>query len=321
MFTNGNASFDLVSIGEPLIGIYPTDEGPDICRAALGGDTSNVALAAARLGLSVAYATAVGEDPYGTRFLRAWKDRGVDTSLVVRDPDRFTGLYVISFDEVGHRFAYYRTGSAASAYEPTDTMRAAIASARVLHVSGISQAISRHMTELSFSLMEAASASGSLVSYDVNYRPALWSQALAGAVAARTIGEHADIVSANRNEIDRLGLAASPEEFLTGTTARCRAVALRDGAAGSTVRIGGERACAPACRVEVVDTVGAGDAFDAALITAIVSDFDADRAVRFANAVAGLTCTATGSTDGHPTREQAEDTMRACFDNTQERRA
>lgn len=321
MSTNRNASFDLVSIGEPLIGIYPTDEGPDVCRAALGGDTSNVALAAARLGLSVAYATAVGEDPYGARFLRAWKDRGVDTSLVARDPDRFTGLYVISFDEDGHRFAYYRTGSAASSYEPTDEMREAIASARVLHVSGISQAISRHMTELSFSLMEEANASGTLVSYDVNYRPALWSPALAGAVAARTIGEHADIVSANRNEIDRLGLAASPEEFLTGTTARCRAVALRDGESGSTVRIGGERACAPACRVEVVDTVGAGDAFDAALICAILAELDADRTVRFANAVAALTCTATGSTDGHPTREQAEDTMRACFDNTQERKA
>ncbi len=321
MATNTRASFDLVTLGEPLVGIYPTDEGPDICRAALGGDTSNVALAAARLGLSVAYASAVGDDPYGARFLRAWKDRGVDTSLVARDPDRFTGLYVISFDEDGHRFAYYRTGSAASAYEPTDEMREAIASARVLHVSGISQAISRHMVELSFSLMEEANATGTLVSYDVNYRPALWSPALAGAVAQRTIRDHADLVSANRTELDRLGLAGSPEEFLTSTTARCRAVAVRDGAAGSTVRVGERIASAPACKVDVVDTVGAGDAFDAAFISALLSDFDADRAVRFANAVAALTCTATGSTDGHPTREQAEDTMRACFDNTQERKA
>lgn len=319
MSVTNSASFDLVSLGEPLIGIYPTDERPDLCRAALGGDTSNVALAAARLGLTVAYATAVGDDPYGARFLHAWEDRGVDTSLVARDEERFTGLYVISFDEDGHRFAYYRAGSAASAYEPTGQMRAAIASARVLHVSGISQAISRHMAELTFSLMETANASGTLVSYDVNYRPTLWSPALAGAVAERTVREHADIVSANRTEIAALGLGDSPEEFIEETAARCRTVAVRDGESGSTVRVGGKTASAPACRVDVVDTVGAGDAFDAALICAVLSQHDAGRAVRFANAVAALTCTATGSTDGHPTREAAERTMRSCFGDTEER--
>ncbi|MFW5789247.1 MAG: sugar kinase [Spirochaetota bacterium] len=316
MSARNTPSFDLVSLGEPLIGIYPTEHGPDICRAALGGDTSNVALAASRLGLGVAVATAVGDDPYGARFLRTWTDRGVDTSLVARDPQRFTGLYVISFDEDGHRFAYYRAGSAASAYEPTDEMRASIARAKVVHLSGISQAISRHMTELSFSLMAAANASGALVSYDVNYRPALWAPSLAGAVAERTIREHADIVSANRTEIDRLGLAVSPEAFLADTTARCRAAAVRNGESGSTVRLGGKTAHAPACRVDVVDTVGAGDAFDAAFIATILWEFDADRAVRFANAVAALTCTATGSTDGHPTREAAERTMRDCFGDT-----
>ena len=62
---------DLVSLGEPLIGIYPVSGSNDMCRAALGGDTSNVALAAARLGLRAAYATAVGVDPYGDRFLGA----------------------------------------------------------------------------------------------------------------------------------------------------------------------------------------------------------------------------------------------------------
>ena len=303
---------DLVSLGEPLIGIYPVSGSNDMCRAALGGDTSNVALAAARLGLRAAYATAVGVDPYGDRFLRAWAERGVDTSLVIRDEQRFTGLYVISFDQSEHRFAYYRKGSAASAYAPGTDMQEAIASARVLHISGISQAISTEMTELSFSLMRLAKDRDALVSYDVNYRPGLWSPDLAGAVAQRTISEFADIVSVNESELTLLGLGGSAAQFIESQAEHSKVVAVRDGESGAVIHMDGVTVNSPACPVNVVDTVGAGDAFDAALITAILRGRDAASTGRFANAVAALTCTEMGSTDGHQTIEQAEQKMKEC---------
>jgi len=298
--------FDLVSIGEPLVGLYPVPDEPDLARVIYGGDASNVALAAARLGLRVGFAGAVGPDPYGRGFLRLWQERGVDLSLTQVDESRFTGLYVIAFEEGRHRFAYYRKGSAASAYNPDAGMREMIRATRVLHVSGITQAISEHMADLTFDLMAEARAAGALISYDVNYRAPLWPVSRAGAVVHRTIEQFADILSVNAEEFRTLGLAETIPEFVERYGGNGRRIAVRDGEQGATVYIAGETYRAPAFSVQVADTVGAGDAFDAGLITAHLNGLTGEGCLIYANAVAALTCTQTGSTKGHPRPEEVE---------------
>ena len=295
-----NERFDLVTIGEPLIGLYPVDGEPELACMVHGGDTSNAGLAAARLGLKTAFAGAVGDDPYGDSFRRLWKERDVDTSLLCIDSERFTGLYVISFGGGDHKFAYYRKGSAASTYLPDEKMRQAIRTAQVVHVSGISQAISVHMTELIFDLLKEAKSEGALISYDVNYRPGLWTADHAGAIVDRTIRQFADIVSTNADELKTLGLAEDSDAFYATYADYVRLIAVRDGANGATGYTRAGSVHVAAFSVDVADTVGAGDSFDAGLISAYLRDLSPEECLRYANAVAAITCTARGSTKGHP---------------------
>src|SRR5215210_7640351 len=103
-----------------------------------GGDSSNAAIAAARQGAKVAYFTALGDDAFGADFLKLWDDEAVDRSCVIVRPGGRTGIYFISYGPQGHRFSYYRAGSAAAQVTPAVLPLEKIAAARVLHLSGIS---------------------------------------------------------------------------------------------------------------------------------------------------------------------------------------
>ena len=103
---------------------------------------SNVTIAAARLGCRSAYVSMLGSDPFGDAIEALWRAEGVDTAYVTRHPTAPTGLYLVTHNERGHHFSYYRKGSAASLLTPSDVPADQIAMAKFLHVSGISQAIS-----------------------------------------------------------------------------------------------------------------------------------------------------------------------------------
>ena len=164
---------EIVCIGEPLFELNQP-HGEDIFRQGHGGDTSNCAIAAARQGASVAYVTAVGADQFGDSFLDLWKRENIDVTAVKRSPIAHTGLYFVTHGEDGHVFSYMRAGSAASRMTPDDLPEAMIRSARVVHASGISQAISSSAADTVFSAMRTARANGVLVSYDTNLRLRLW---------------------------------------------------------------------------------------------------------------------------------------------------
>ena len=136
-------AFDIVSLGEPMVEFNQTgDREGRVYLQGFGGDSSNFAIAAARQGARVAYVSAVGDDPYG-RLLRAlWDEEGVDPSGVATDADAFTAIYFVTHGERGHDFHFFRSGSAASRLQPADLPQALIEGAKVLHLSGISLAIS-----------------------------------------------------------------------------------------------------------------------------------------------------------------------------------
>ena len=196
---------EVVSYGEPLIGIYPPkdcsigDDQP--LSKTWGGDTSNFALALSRLGHGVAYLTRISTDDLGQSFLRLWQRGGVDISLVQRDEHRSLGLYFVSFEAEKHNFIYYRKNSAASCIDAGKINWELVKQARVLHLSGISQAISQNALEVSFQLMEYAKKNGLLVSYDINFRSLLWKRELALAVILHTTGEYVDILEMTDEEL------------------------------------------------------------------------------------------------------------------------
>ncbi|MGJ3263677.1 MAG: sugar kinase [Salinarimonas sp.] len=300
-------AIDILSIGEPLMELAQTQRsGEGLYAPGFGGDCSNVAIAAARLGARAAMATAVGDDTFGQAFLDVWAREGVDTSAVIRRPGERTGVYFISYGPDGHDFSYYRQGSAASLMTPAELPTKAIATARILHASGISQAISPSCTDAVFAAMRAAREAGALVSYDTNLRLRLWpldrARAIIQAAAAMAdivLPGHAD--ARLRTGLDR------PEEICDAyLRLGASVVALTLGKDGAMIATPEGRTSIPARRVAAVDATGAGDAFDGAFLADYVRHGDPARAGAFANAAAALSTRGYGAVGPLPTRAEVE---------------
>ena len=302
-------AIEVVSYGEPLIGIYPpmnrsiAEDVP--LSKTWGGDTSNMALALTKLGHRTAYVTRVGDDGFGHSFLDLWRRNGVDTSQITLDEEHRTGLYFVSFEDGKHEFTYYRKNSAASFVSSEEIDWEFVGQAKVLHLSGISQAISTNAMEVSFDLLEFAKNNGILVSYDVNYRPPLWKRETARAVILHTIAEYADILEITEDELDFLGYGGTPETFLRHLPRCPRILAVKKGDQGAYLREGDKELLVEPFKVNVEDTVGAGDAFDAGLIAGVLEGMSFEQLGLFASAVAAMTCRGVGPLRMQPGREEA----------------
>ncbi|MFJ6834627.1 sugar kinase [Streptomyces sp. NPDC091209] len=171
---------DVVALGESMVTFLPTRAGrladvPSFERG-IGGAESNVACVLARAGHSARWVGRVGADGFGDHLVETIAAYGVDTSAVHRDPDRPTGVYFRTAGDRAtdaHEVAYYRAGSAASAMTAGNVDLAAARSGRVLHLSGITAALSDGCLALMRELT-APRPGRPLVSFDVNHRPGLW---------------------------------------------------------------------------------------------------------------------------------------------------
>ncbi|MET9428857.1 sugar kinase [Streptomyces sp. NPDC003036] len=170
---------DVVCLGESLVTFLPSRPGrladvPSFTRA-IGGAESNVACALAAAGHRVRWVSRVGADAFGDHLVAAIAAYGVDTGAVRRDPHRPTGVYFRTATDRAdqeHEVVYYRAGSAASAMSPQTVAYDDLHSARVLHLSGITAALSAGCLALLRDLTRRRPGRP-LVSFDVNHRPAL----------------------------------------------------------------------------------------------------------------------------------------------------
>ncbi|MFB4202987.1 MULTISPECIES: sugar kinase [Arhodomonas] len=298
---------DIVCLGEPLLELSerPGDGGTWFLQG-YGGDTSNCAIAAARQEAAVGYLTALGDDGFGRAFLDLWAAEGVDASAVAVDRDAHTGVYFIRYRDGEHVFSYLRQGSAASRLGPDDLPLDYIRAARVLHVSGISQAISSKACDAVFAAMAAAREAGVTVSYDTNLRLKLWPLARARAVIHAAMRE-ADIALPGLEDARRLTGLTDPDavvDFYAGLGPRV--VALKMGREGVLVAADGERVHCPAHPVAQVDAAGAGDAFDGAFLAGIVRGARPEAAARYANVAAALSTLGRGAVAPIPRRAAVE---------------
>lgn len=296
--------FDIIALGEPL---YELNQQPDgRYLAGFGGDTSNVVIAAARLGSRCGYIGKLGNDPFGDAIAELWAREGIDSSNVARHATAQTGLYLVTHGERGHQFSYYRKGSAASLMTPEDVPASAIARAKYLHVSGISQAISETAREAVFAAIEAAREGNVAVSYDTNLRTRLWPVA----TARPAIEKAAALSSLTKTSIEDAealtGLNKPSEIAAHFLNLGTGAVIVTLGAKGVYIATPERHAEIAGFKVAAVDATGAGDAFTGALLSQLSRGENVLEAARFANAAAALSTLGYGAVEPLPGRAAVE---------------
>jgi 2-dehydro-3-deoxygluconokinase len=300
---------DILTLGEPLMEFSEINDGSAGSRylPGFGGDTSNFAIAAARQGAKVGYLTRVGVDTFGDQFLDLWRSEGVDTSLVMQDSEASTGIYFISHTNDGHQFAYYRKGSAASLICQEDISEDVILRSKLLHVSGISQAISTTSCDAVFRAIEIAVANGIPVSYDANLRLKLWPLSRARAVIHAT-APLADVFLPSLEEAQQLSGMEDPERIADYyMNLGVKLLVLKLGNKGVLVANANERFFVEGFSVDTVDATGAGDTFDGAFITQYLNGATLQDAAKYANAAAALSTTGYGAVSPIPTKEAVEE--------------
>ena len=269
----------VVTVGEALA-VFRTSPGQPLWRAeqvavGTGGAEANVAMTLAHRGVPVTWAGRVGDDSLGRRVTRELQAEGVTVSAV-RDVARPTGLLVKDVRGDGRTVvSYYRSDSAGSALSVTDVDHLALdlGPGVLLHLTGITSALSPTAAEAVQHLVSTARGRGATISFDVNHRPRLWGDRSADA-SHRALAAAADVLFASVDEVPFLvDGAPSVEPAASGGCDRAaraaavlaahghRHVVVTDGSAGSAVSHDGVVASSPALDVAVVDTVGAGDAF------------------------------------------------------------
>ncbi|MET0312471.1 MAG: sugar kinase [Burkholderiaceae bacterium] len=286
-----NKTFDVTALGEAMLEFNQTAAGKPEYLQGYGGDTSNAAIAAARAGASAAYLTRIGLDTFGQALMDLWAREGVDANGVQR-ADEPTGIYFVTHGPKGHEFTYRRAGSAAALMTPkwleSSAAARVIEGSRILHVSGISLAISQSACDTSFAAMRLARETGGLVSFDSNLRLKLWPLALARACTAQAIAL-SDIFLPSMEDAVELSGMSEPEAVVDwGHTLGARIVVLKLGASGTLVSDGTTRKRIPGHKVKLVDATGAGDCFCGNLLARMASGENVFEAARYANAAAAL---------------------------------
>jgi len=286
----------IVALGEPMVEFNQARaDAPERYIRGFGGDTSNTTIAAARLGAGAGYVTRVGGDAFGRMLIELWHAEGVDTRGVAIDPDAPTGVYFVTHGPQGHEFSYLRAGSAASRMQAATLPLEVLRAASVLHVSGISQAISANACDAVFAAIEAATAAGARLSYDPNLRLKLWPLARARAIIAATAARcHWFLPSLD--EIRTLSGLSEPDALIDWCHAMgAPVVALKCGRDGVVVSDGHRRERFAGHAVDPVDATGAGDCFDGAFAARTLAGDDPFAAARYANAAAALATTGFGA--------------------------
>jgi 2-dehydro-3-deoxygluconokinase len=296
----------VLAFGEAMVEFNQASQDKPEYLQGFGGDTSNFCIAAARQGVRSGFVSAVGGDQFGRLLLDLWAREGVDTSTVRVDTAASTGVYFVSHGPEGHAFDYLRAGSAASRYAPHDLPREALAAAQVLHLSGISVAISNTACDAAFAAIDHVHANGGQVSFDTNLRLKLWPLPRARAVMSEVL-RATDICLPSWDDVTVLTGLDGRDAIVDWLLARGpRVVALKLGREGAYVATAEERRLVPGRAVAAVDATGAGDCFGGAFVARLVSGDDPFEAARYANAAAALSTLGYGAVAPIPQREAVE---------------
>jgi 5-dehydro-2-deoxygluconokinase len=302
-------TFDVITMGRIGVDVYPLQTGVSLREVTsfgkyLGGSATNVAVAAARYGRHVAVITRTGNDPFGDYLHDALKGFGVDDRYVtpvdgLNTPVTFCEI----FPPDDFPLYFYREPKA-----PDLEIRAeeldldAIRAARVFWVTGtgLSQEPSRSAT---LAALEARGRSATTV-FDLDYRPMFWSSREDAREQYARALPHATVAVGNLDEWDTAVGTRDPRE--AARTGGLDLAVVKQGPAGVLARRGEEWVEDPPVAVEVVNGLGAGDAFGGALCHGLLAGWDLARLMRFCNAAGALVASRLACADAMPEEPEVE---------------
>lgn len=303
-------SLDVITLGETMVSFAANEPGALDAAASftkiVAGAETNVGVGLARLGLKVAWVSRLGSDSFASFIRRSLEAEGIDCSAVATDTTRPTGFMLKSRALEGQDpvVEYFRRGSAASALSLADFDEARFLAARHLHVTGITPALSPSCAELVEHSMKTMRAAGRSVSFDPNLRPRLWPSREAMAEHLNRLAGLADWVLPGIAEGRTLTGLETPEDIAAFYLALgARAVIIKLGAEGAYWRTADASGRVSGFKVTtIVDTVGAGDAFAAGVISGRLQGLDWPTAVARGNWVGAQVIQVVGDMDGLPRR-------------------
>lgn len=312
----------VVSFGEILIDFVALERDVSVGYAhrfekAAGGAPANVAVGLAKLGIPVAFMTQVGNDPFGHFLVETLYENGVDTSAIIFTDEARTALAFVAVEASGERsFAFYRKPSADMLMTPADLKHTLLESIRIFHFGSITL-IDEPVRSTTLTAIQIAKDHGALISYDPNLRPALWSS-LETAREGMLLGlGHANIVKLNHDELEFLTERQDLQK-INDIVEVARSLWHDD--LHLMVITQGSQGCialnqqtywqAEGFRIEVEDTIGAGDGFMAGLLAGLITrpaahltdhiELEIIPILQQANAVGALTASKRGGIPALP---------------------
>jgi 2-dehydro-3-deoxygluconokinase len=301
---------DVITFGESMVLFGPDSSGPlryvQNFNKSIAGAESNVAIALAKLGHEVGWFSKLGNDEFGRYIQATIRGEGVDVSRVIFDPLRSTGiLFKERFMHSNPNVYYYRKDSAASTLKPEELDEEYIKSAKILHITGITPALSEDCKNTLFKAIEIAKANNVLVSFDPNIRLKLWSCEEAIPVLLE-IAKKSDIIFPGIDEGEMLLGLTNPcdiaEKFMD---MGCSIVAVKLGKEGCYVTDKAEKLYINSYRLEnPQDTVGAGDGFAAGFLSGMLCKVGLRECAEHANGVGAMAVLVKGDMEGYPNVQQ-----------------
>ncbi|GGC75326.1 2-dehydro-3-deoxygluconokinase [Thalassobacillus devorans] len=298
---------DVVTIGDAMITFDPSQKGPmryaDAFKRKVGGAEMNFAIGCARLGLATGWISRLGNDEFGRYIYNFVRGEGVDVSSVKLEDGYPTSLNFKEIREDGSgRTFYYRENSPTTTLTIESLDEHVIKTSKVLHITGVFPAIDKEKNvELIEHMLKLAKANEVLVSLDPNIRLKLWNRDVAKEALTRFL-PYVDILLTGEDEAELLFDTSLPEEVIK----ECRkyeitALAIKRGDSGAFGYVDGSSLEVPAIQPKkVVDTVGAGDGFDAGFIYGYLQGWSLEKIIRFANTIGSMVVSVEGDNEGLP---------------------
>lgn len=308
---------EVITLGEPLI-VYVAEKTGTFSEVetytrGLAGAELNFSVGVTRLGHQVSYLTRLGEDVYGKYIMEFIQKEGIDSEHIIWDKEHLTGSYLkFKALEGDPAIAYFRKGSAASYLCREDVEQVSFSNVKMLHITGISAGISKSCCDTCKYAIQKAKEKGVFVSFDTNIRRALWDSEEQLRNTLNGLAETCDMILPGIEEGRLLTGLYNPEEIADFYLKKgVKVVVIKLGKEGAYYKTGQKEGIVGGFKVDdVVDTVGAGDAFAAGIVSGLLEDLPLEKAIERGNAMGAIIITSKGDNDILPTKQQLDDFLK-----------
>lgn len=310
---------DIITLGEPMVVWIPQQTGNfsevETFQKGVAGAELNVAVGVSRLGHKICYISRLGKDVFGAYILEKLKAEKIDTSAIIMDAEHLTGSYFKTKVTEGNPEVFYlRKNSGASFLAEEDLQEKFFKEGKILHLTGIAAAISENCLNACKRAKALAKKHGMKVSFDPNIRPSLWKSKEEMQRVLNKLAADCDYVLPGIEEGKILTGEDTWEEIADFYLKMgVKNVIIKDGSSGAVYKCAdGRSGVVKGFHVaQIVDTVGAGDAFAAGVLTGILENLPLSEAVRRGNAMGAMMVTEPGDNEAMPQRDTLEKFMKS----------